>query len=801
MLERFPLLSVALLILPPSVSQEPDEGRETSAVSSPLRSSAWMKQVEGDIARSEYSWSSARGGVSSAPNRSNHLRSLVGADGLEVFPRETARSGVVATWRLMLRTIAFGWEGDACPPGEPSVARFENRIELHYAALDEWYVNDECGVEQGWTIPAPVPECERSSLSIEIEVSGLHAEISGDGHSADFVDDAAAPRLRYEDLRAWDAAGCDLPARLIPTSSGFAIRVESEDALYPITVDPVLGPPAWTAEGDQITASFGTSVSGAGDVNGDGYDDVIVGAPSFDAGEQSEGRAYVYLGSANGLSLTADWTVESNQVFADFGWSVCGAGDVNGDGFDDVIVGAHFFDNGQSNEGRAYLYLGSAGGPSLVPDWTVESDQASAAFGFSVAGAGDLNGDGFDDLVVGANRFDNGEMDEGRAYVYLGSASGPSLVPDWTAESDQVNALFGSSVCGAGDVNGDGFDDLLVGAPFFENGELREGRAHLYLGSPGGPSLVPDWTVESDQVDAMLGSSVSRAGDVNGDGFDDVIVGAPSFENGETGEGRAFVYLGSSSGPSLVPDWMAEGNSVGAEFGSAVSTASDIDGDGFDDLIIGARGFTDIQSQEGRAYVYLGSSGGPLLSPGWSVKSNKSLANFGHSVSAAGDVDADGFDDVIVGAPGFSSGEPGEGRAFVYLGCEPVGTRYCIATANSTGSPAELSAWCSASSGAGKLRLDATPVPSHHGIFFHGANQVQVPFGNGFLCTSAAIGRGVVLKVFADLATYTYDNSDPKHSLRAFVGATRNFQYWFRDPAAGGAFFNTSDAVSIVILP
>ncbi len=130
-----------------------------------------------------------------------------------------------------------------------------------------------------------------------------------------------------------------------------------------------------------------------------------------------------------------------------------------------------------------------------------------------------------------------------------------------------------------------------------------------------------------------------------------------------------------------------------------------------------------------------------------------------------------------------------------------IGTKYCISNPNSTGSPADLSASGWESSGAGDLLLTSMPVPNQSGIFFHGTNPAQVPFGNGFMCTTGGIVRGVVVMGVSNVATYTYDNSDAKHSLSAFIGSTRNFQHWFRDPAAGGAFFNTSNAMAIAIAP
>jgi hypothetical protein len=836
----------------PGTTAQKDEERQAREEPTPLHETAWLPAIEEELARSEYFWSATPDGALSVPNRAQELRSRISEEGIEVFPRATSESGEGAPWKLELETVGFGYEGDVRPIGASRLTRIEHRIERHSSSLTEWYVNDERGIEHGWTIPAPPPGPVGKALRIELSAKGLDATLAEDGLSARFVDERGELRLRYQGLVAKDASARELASRMIVTSAGLAVLVEDEGALYPITVDPVLGGPVWTAESDQAHAFFGVSVSGAGDVNGDGFDDVLVGAYLYDNGQQNEGRSYLYLGSAGGPSLAPDWTAESNQAEAEFGVSVSGAGDVNGDGFDDVVVGAMLFDNGEIDEGRSFLYLGSPGGLSLAPDWTAESNQASALFGASVSGAGDVNGDGFDDLVVGSHTFHNGQTDEGRAFLYLGSAVGPSLAPDWTAESDQVEAQFGLSVSGVGDVNGDGFDDVVVGAFLFDNGQTNEGRSFLYLGSAGGLSLAASWTAESDQADAWFGRRVSGAGDVNGDGFDDVVVGAYVFDNGQTNEGRSFLYLGSAGGLSLAPDWTAESDQPFAFFGHGVAGAGDVNGDGFDDVVVGAPDLDDDKTDEGRSFLYLGSAGGLSLTPDWTAEGDRTNAEFGTSVSGAGDVNGDGLDDVIVGAEAFHHGETEEGRAFLYVGqqfvdcngngvndaddivsgtsddcnsngipdecdvrsgtsidangngvpdeCE-IGTKYCAASANSTGSPADILATGSASSSTGDLRLISAPVPDQTGIFFHGSNQSQIPFGNGFLCTTDGIVRGELVMGASNVATYTYDNSDAKHDLSAFAGTTRNFQHWFRDPMGGGALFNTSNAISIAILP
>ena len=162
-------------------------------------------------------------------------------------------------------------------------------------------------------------------------------------------------------------------------------------------------------------------------MNGDGYSDVIVGTYGDDNGE---GRAYVYHGSATGLSTSYAWTAEGNQSNAFFGRSIASAGDVNGDGYSDVIVGAYLYDNGEDGEGRAYVYHRSATGLSTSYAWTAESNQSHASFGKSVASAGYVNGDGYSDVIVGAYGCDKCECCGGRAFVYHGNGGlGLSLIP------------------------------------------------------------------------------------------------------------------------------------------------------------------------------------------------------------------------------------------------------------------------------------------------------------------------------------------------------------------------------------
>ena len=224
----------------------------------------------------------------------------------------------------------------------------------------------------------------------------------------------------------------------------------------------------------------GHAVAGAGDVNGDGFADVIVGAWVYDNGAaiDDKGRVWVFHGSATGLSTSANWVVDGDAQYAGIGESVASAGDVNGDGYADVIIGAYGYLN-EEVRGRASVYYGSGSGLGSTAAWTVDGDQADADFGFSVASAGDVNGDGYSDVVVGATYYDNGSTNEGRAYVYHGLARGPSCgagcpfsnlstVADWSSWGWSHDSEFAWSVASAGDVNGDGYGDVIVGAPLHD---------------------------------------------------------------------------------------------------------------------------------------------------------------------------------------------------------------------------------------------------------------------------------------------------------------------------------------------
>ncbi|NUM43834.1 MAG: FG-GAP repeat protein [Anaerolineales bacterium] len=608
-----------------------------------------------------------------APNRAHDLRTYFLPQGIRVLPRTWSGNDASAVpWEIGLSLINLGYPEELQPLPFAKLVPADRRMEYQRGNISEWYVNDKRGLEHKIVIAAPPASNFRTptNLILEMAMAGtLTSHLAKDG-AIEFLTSGGDLALRLGELTVTDATGRTLPAffAFAPLQSILSIHINITSAVYPINIVSLTTTPNWTAESDLPYAKFGRSVATAGDVNGDGYDDVIIGASEYDNGQPGEGRAFVFHGSAVGLSVTPNWTAESNQAFAYFGTSVSTAGDINADGYADVIVGAYTFDNSSpTNEGQAFAYYGSAAGLSTTPNWTGESDQ-TGFFGLSVDTAGDVNGDGYDDVIIGAPYFDNGQVNEGRAFLYYGSAAGLSATANWSVETNNVQAYFGSSVGTAGDVNGDGFADVIVSAYQYSNGQYNEGRAFVYHGSATGLSLIPNWTAEGDQFNAIFGSSAGTAGDVNGDGYADVIVGASNFDNGQGASGRAFVYHGSAAGLSTNANWTAQSDEVFASFASSSGTAGDVNGDGYDDVIIGSPNYSHNQAGEGRAYVYEGSANGLLALASWTTESDKIGALFGFSVGTAGDVNNDNYADIIVGAMHYDNGQPYEGRVFVYHG-------------------------------------------------------------------------------------------------------------------------------------
>ncbi|MCP4359299.1 MAG: hypothetical protein GY796_14900 [Chloroflexi bacterium] len=412
-------------------------------------------------------------------------------------------------------------------------------------------------------------------------------------------------------------------------------------------------------DGDQ----YGESVNSAGDVNNDGYADVIVGAFGFDA-NNNQGKVYVYLGSSTGLTTTPVFTVIGETDGASLGRGAVGsAGDINKDGYGDIIIGAH---GTNAHQGRVYVYYGNATGITHTVVFSVSGENIGDEFARSAAAAGDVNNDGYADVIVGASGYNSLQ---GKIYSYYGSSSGLSATPDFTATG--VYTEFGRSVATAGSVNCDEYADVVVGEPDITGPvgkPATAGTVYIYYGSSTGLTSTGVSSVSGEAVGDKFGEVATSAGDVNGDGCDDVIVGARGYSSEQ---GKIYVYHGSSSGLNTTPAFSATVANIRGEIGSSVAPVGDVNKDGYDDVLVGARSF-DAGSgvKQGMAYLYYGSSTGLTSTTVVTAAGENADDQFGFAVNSTGDVNGDGSPDIIIGASGYSNGSQ-LGKIYLYYGDAP----------------------------------------------------------------------------------------------------------------------------------
>jgi hypothetical protein len=567
--------------------------------------------------------------------------------------------------------------GDCAPAAEPTEGACPRQVELHHGEVTEWWVGRSAGLQQGWVLWSAPDGQGVVELRVEV-LAGAVRSVEADQA---LLTGTAGRTWIYGGLTAWDANGTDVPVALVDRGDALGLVLNVEGAAWPIVVDPVL-----SSTEDKLTASdgaaydsFGWSVAGAGDVNGDGYADLVVGSLADDDAGSASGSAYVYYGSAAGIDASPEDKLIPLDGYAGnvFGGSVAGAGDVNGDGYADVVVGSYNDgDAGLLNSGSAYLYNGTATGIDVrTEDKLTASDAAAHGyFGITVAGAGDVNGDGYADLVVGAPGDDTAR---GAAYVYYGSASGIDAFTEdkLTASDGRGYDYFGVSVAGAGDVNGDGYADLVVGAYMDDHSATDSGSAYVYYGSATGIDASAEDKLAASDASSYdsFGWSVAGAGDVTGDGYADLVVGAYLSDDGGAESGSAYVYYGSASGvdASAEDKLAASDAAAGARFGYSVAGAGDVNADGYADLVVGAYRSDDGGTERGSAYVYYGTASSIDASAEDKLIASDGVAydSFGRSVAGAGDVNSDGYADLVVGA--YKDDDRGSDSGSVYVYFDP----------------------------------------------------------------------------------------------------------------------------------
>lgn len=484
--------------------------------------------------------------------------------------------------------------------------------------------------------------------------------------------------------------------------------------------------------GDTAGDLFGLSVDRIGDVDGDGFDEVIVGAPHINT-YQSGTSSYARVFSGRSHAVLYEDRDDGNDLHK--GAIVLGIGDWTGDGVPDYLVATAPHPDYTSAIGSARVFSGADGALDIeipVPGWSFYSHSACAA--------GDVNADGFADLVLGEPNASSGK---GMARVY----AGPDATLIRTIRGSGPDVHLGFYLAGVGDWNDDGRDEIALGT-------------------------IPQGTQHTDVYDVIDGERLFRVehageigdpGDHDDDGHRDLLV-----------EGT--LHSGLDGDPLLVmTGWFR------------FRPAPDVSCDGVADFLAGLSG-------EGSVAMLSGADGSVL----------EILYDAGGAAGAdlalAGDADGDGVEDVLFGSP---SSLPAGAARLIGGYAPPPPTNYCVGAPNSAGFVAEMGASGSREISSNDLRLHAYGCPPNQtGLFFYGPDATQTIFGNGFLCVGGGIHRLGLAEVVGDpgIATYPVDFTAPPMNSgtgQVLAGSTWRFQFWYRDPLGGGARFNLSDGLAI----
>ena len=542
-----------------------------------------------------------------------------------------------------------------CDDGDPS---------LNYADADGDGVtscDDDCDDGEPTVYPGAPQACDGIEDNDCDFVTDLNEnDDDGDGYSGCAGDcDVNDPDVSPDGIEVQcdgidqDCDGGDL----IPAQASFSLSQYDAAMLGPGTYD-----------------GAGYSVDGAGDLDGDGMDDVVVGSQYADVLIGNEGKAWVIYGPTSGFfGLDSAAAILYGEEENDYlGQAVAGVGDVDGDGLDDLLVGAPDNDDGGSNAGKVYLVLGEPDA-IMVAEATFTGRNPADALGESVSGGASVNGDAYDDILMGASEAEEGGGNSGAAYLFHGPVSG-------SKPAELANAIIyggagdraGRSVAIVGDTNDDGYAEVLVGMFNDNAGGNGSGSAYLYHGPVSGAVTkgAADASFIGEEPSDGAGYSVADAGDVDGDGRNDILVGAYGNDDGGSTAGKVYLLYGPHSG--LVDLSTADASFIGLAADDrlsfrALAGAGDVNGDGYDDVLAGA---SYASNDTGAAYLLYGPLYGDVDLNSATVRmiGENTGDRAGISVAGAGDTDGDGLDDILVGASGYDYSGYDKGIAYLLTG-------------------------------------------------------------------------------------------------------------------------------------
>ncbi len=467
-----------------------------------------------------------------------------------------------------------------------------------------------------------------------------------------FYDEQGEGSLSYADLNVFDANGQRVPAHFKGRGSkAFSIEVDDSKAAYPILVDPLAV--SLSRSESQSTAQFGFSVAAI-----DAYAICIaVGAHYFDTGSYTDaGKVFLYFSTTGTMPANPSWTKEGDQANGRFGWSVADARDVNGDGHNDLLVGAPYYDSGgYTDNGKAYLFFSDDDSDYLEANAsvTITHSQSSEHLGYAVMGLGDNNVDGYGEIAIGVPDYNYVGTDEGMILIYKGT-NATTVTYSQTFIGSSASRL-GFSLAYAADIDGNSYPDFIAGMPDY-NSSGAKGGAKVFFGS--GSGTWSSTTLVGETAGDKFGWSVAGIGKVDGGSYPAVLVGAPKYSNGQTDEGKVYIYRGQSGGINTTAWWTHESNYANSQHGYSVAgnpEFGDLNSDDNYDFAVGSPYYDSPSTDAGVVYFYLGDPSAPVLD-GTSTGTHTSELH-GFSI-AIGKIDAFRHG-LVVGAPGYSGGSIG----------------------------------------------------------------------------------------------------------------------------------------------
>lgn len=653
-----PVTSAAVSVVnaPPSVSgvgfdpAAPGVSEVVSVITDP------PADVDGDAVTLSYAWTvdGAAAGTGTSIDLGDYARGQTVE--VTVTPNDGTEDGPAVVGTLII--------GNA-PPAPPTVT------------INPLFPDRSSAITCEITNPAVDPDGDTVTYTFSWTVDG--AAWSGTPTDTNLPGDTI-PADVLNDYEAWQCAAVASDGTLDSAAATQAVKVRA---------------PEVEINGLRAGDLSGASVASAGDVDGDGLTDFLVGAYREESLGERTGAAYLFLGASltAGDSLDmgdADYVFPGPNARDEFGRAVAGIGDIDSDGLADFAIGAPYGDGEDTNSGLVYIFTGASLGvekriDASTADYIIVGDTREEKIGATLSAAGDVDGDGTPDLLVGAEFSSRQASDQGAVYVFLGSVMGTEQElalsdAEVVFQGEGAGARAGSSLSAVGDLDGDGNDDFLVGAFRDGSGGTDAGAAYVVAGDSWSSPVESLSTATYRLIGPRLsrsGTSVG-AGDIDGDGIPDVLVGAPGNRYGtSTTAGAAYVVKSASFGATQTlsleadSDVIIRGEAVGDLAGWVAASGADADGDGLDDIVVCAPGVPLASADDsGRAYLVPGSALSSTteydLGDGIFSVDGSSSEFFGAACSVLSDFDGEGLADFVVGAPQASANGTAAGAVRVF---------------------------------------------------------------------------------------------------------------------------------------